>query len=185
MNGEWVTMASVTENGIETTKSDGTLRVLLNTEDCFVIQTKQDGKWVTVTQANITGITAGMLTTLNSQYFGTIGGQYAQGDNGFVLYIKPRVGLPEIIAKLVYEIGNDTAVLNSPKDLIISSPNIIFADENGDKISSLRSISPRGGRILLKNGLVVGVEDGGYSGQVVLDNGKHLTFTDGCLTSVT
>lgn len=185
VNGVWVTMASVTENGIETTKSDGTLRVLLNTDDCFVIQTKQDGEWVTITQANTTGITAGMLTTLNSQYFGTIGGQYEQGDNGFVLYIKPRVGLPKIIAKLVYEIGNDTAVLSSPKNLIISSPNIIFADENGDKISSLHSISPRGGRILLKNGLVIGVENDGYSGQVVLDNGKRLTFTDGCLTSVT
>lgn len=183
VNGTWVTLASVTEDGMCAVKADGTLRVVLNTDNCFAIQKLQDGKWVNVTQADAEGIIAGRLTTFGSQYFGVIGDVQDTG-GGFILYLQPRTGSPETIVKLTYESGPDQAVLKSPKSLVLSSPNIIFADENGDTISNLHSIAPRGGRILLKNGLVVGTEDGGITGQYVID-GKRYIFTSGCLTSVT
>ena len=182
INGEWTTLATMTENGVEAEKPDGSLRVLVNTSKCFVVETKQDGAWVPVTQVDETGMSAGVLTTPGSQYFGTIGGHYKDGDNGFVLYIRPIDGTPEVIAKMVLN-AYDQAQIQSPRDLVISAPNIIFADENETPLSNFHSIAPRGGRILLRNGLVVGVEGDGVSGQYVL-NDKRFIFTNGCLMNV-
>lgn len=74
--GEKYSNISITHaDGFKATSKDDTLRVVMNGDDCFAVQTKKNGKWVTVTSTEIWGLLAPRLTTQDAkdEYYATVG----------------------------------------------------------------------------------------------------------------
>lgn len=60
-------------NGFMAVNQSGTLRVVMNADDCFEVQILQSGEWVKATGVDENGVQAGTLKTPNSQVYGIIG----------------------------------------------------------------------------------------------------------------
>lgn len=74
--GEKYSNISITHtDGFKATSKDDTLRVVMNGDDCFAVQAKKNGKWVTVTSAETWGLLAPRLTTQDAkdEYYATVG----------------------------------------------------------------------------------------------------------------
>lgn len=74
--GEKYSNVSITHtDGFKATSKDDTLRVVMNGDDCFAVQAKKNGKWVTVTSTEIWGLLAPRLTTQDAkdEYYATVG----------------------------------------------------------------------------------------------------------------
>ncbi len=85
--GEKYSNVSIThKDGFKCTNISDTLRVMANANDCFVVQAKKNGQWVTVTSAELWGILAPRLTTQDAKhsYYATIG-HNAAGNPGLFL----------------------------------------------------------------------------------------------------
>lgn len=88
--GERYSNVSITHtDGFKSTSKDGTLRVVMNGDDCFAVQAKQsDGTWKTVTSAELFGLVAARLATQESKnlYYGTIGTNSSGEPGLFLIY---------------------------------------------------------------------------------------------------
>ena len=63
--GERYSNVSITHtDGFKAVSKDGTLRVMMNGDDCFIVQGLQNGKWVTLNQLEAFGLLIDRLTSI-------------------------------------------------------------------------------------------------------------------------
>lgn len=63
--GERYSNVSITHtDGFKAVSKDGTLRVMMNGDDCFIVQGLQNGKWVTLNQLEAFGLLVDRLTSI-------------------------------------------------------------------------------------------------------------------------
>ena len=164
--GEKYSNVSIThKDGFKCTNISDTLRVMVNANDCFVVQAKKNGQWVTVTSAELWGIVTSRLTTQNSKdyYYATIG-MNNNGNPGLFLMWRDKGNEPEEHFSVWPTASGDTVI-----------------DCKGD----LRIKSKTGGKVVIENR----EEDSqGFSGSIYLtENGGGLAllkFTNGILKSI-
>ncbi len=66
--GEKYSNVSITHtDGFKAISKDGTLRVMMNGDDCFVVQAKKNDKWVTVNQLEAFGLLIDRLTSIEAK----------------------------------------------------------------------------------------------------------------------
>lgn len=164
--GEKYSNVSIThKDGFKCTNISDTLRVIVNAIDCFAVQTKKNGQWVTVTSAELWGVPAPRLTTQDAKnsYYATIG-YNANGNPGFFLMRRANDGnFKEHFSVWPTNTGN--TVLDCEGDLYLRSKT--------------------GGKVVIENR----EEDSqGFSGSIYLtENGGGLAllkFTNGILKSI-
>lgn len=75
-------------NGFMATNKAGTQRVMMNGDDCFVVQVKENGEWVTVNSLEAFGLLIDRLTSMEAkdQFFVTVG-KNSDGQYGLDFYI--------------------------------------------------------------------------------------------------
>lgn len=164
--GEKYSNVSIThKDGFKCTNISDTLRVMANANDCFVVQAKKNGQWVTVTSAELWGIVTPRLTTQNSKdyYYATIG-MNKNGNPGLFLMWRDKGNEPEEHFSVWPTALGDTVI-----------------DCKGD----LHIKSKTGGKVIIENR----EEDSqGFSGTIHLaeKGGDYamLKFTNGILKSI-
>lgn len=173
--GERYSNVSITHtDGFKATSKDGTLRVMMNGDDCFAVQVKEsDGTWKTVTSAELFGLVAARLATQNSKnyYYGTIGTN-SSGNPGLFLMLNIEGAFKEHFS--IWPSAKGDTVLDCRGDMIFESKsggnirfknNVIFdADYPGknDGISTRQSLIDRAGNVVwltFKDGLLTGYEE--------------------------
>ena len=166
--GERYSNVSITHtDGFKATSKDDTLRVMMNGDDCFTVQTKQsDGTWKTVTSAELFGLVAARLATQDSKnsYYGTIGKNSA-GNPGLFLMRNSNGIFKEHFS--VWPTTGGNTVIDCEGDMIFNCKTggqFIFEDKNGDKvgISTRQSLIDKNGDVVwltFKNGLLTGYEE--------------------------
>lgn len=166
--GEKYSNVSITHaDGFKAVSKDGTLRVMMNGDDCFTVQTKQsNGTWKTVTSAELFGLVAARLATQDSKnsYYGTIG-KNSEGNPGLFLMRNNNGTFKEHFS--VWPTAEGNTVLDCEGDMIFNcktSGQFIFKDKNGNKvgISTRQSVTDKNGDVVwltFKNGLLTGYEE--------------------------
>ena len=145
----------------------GQIRVMMNADDCFVVQAKQsDGTWKTVTTTEVWGILAPRLATQESKnrYYGTIGTN-SSGNPGLFLMRNENGTFKEHFS--VWPTSGGDTVLDCEGDMILSCKTggkFSFRDKNGNEIGYSGSfpVMTRPNvsiRLGFTNGLLTSVED--------------------------
>lgn len=164
--GEKYSNVSITHtDGFKCTNISDNIRVMVNANDCFAIQAKKNGQWVTVTSAELWGVPAPRLTTQDAKnfYYATIG-YNANGNPGLFLMRRTDDGnFKEHFS--VWPTAEHNTVIDCEGDLKIRSKT--------------------GGKVAIENR----EEDSqGFSGSIYLvENGGSialLKFTNGILKSI-
>ncbi len=142
-------------DGFKAGNKAGTKRVLMNGDDCFVIQILQNGEWVTVNSLEEFGLLTPRLTTNESKnVFYTTVGKNAEGATGITLYYKDGNGK----FKDVIFIGADGfgAYIETDYHLNIRTDSINFIKKNGEQIGPSGTFNTiNSTKLIVKNGLVV------------------------------
>ncbi len=161
--GEKYSNVSITHtDGFKATSKDDTLRVVMNGDDCFAVQAKKNGKWVTVTSTEIWGLLAPRLTTQDAkdEYYATVGRTPAKVP-GFRLFEKIGGTFKEHFG--IYCSNND------------SNPDVTWLESAGD----LNFVIPSGKDFRF----ISGNKAYGFSGSVQTEV-FTLEFKNGLLTKV-
>ena len=164
--GEKYSNVSITHtDGFKCTNISDTLRIMANANDCFIVQTKKNGKWVTVTSAELWGIAAPRLTTQDAkdQYYATVGYNTSGNPGLFLMRLDDNGNFKEHFS--VWPTTEHNTVIDCEGDLKIRSKT--------------------GGKVVIENR----EEDSqGFSGSIYLvENGGSialLKFTNGILKSI-
>lgn len=119
------------ENGFMATNRAGTQRVMMNGDDCFIVQILQNGEWVTVNSLETFGLLVERLTSVDAKKkFHIEVGKTASGDHGLRFMLHSGGEYVPIL-----EIGAEKGVLSpsirselpiqfiAPKDMAISFCN--------------------------------------------------------------
>lgn len=122
--GERYSNVSIThKDGFMATNKANTQRVMMNGDDCFIVQVKQDGKWVTVNSLEVFGLLTPRLTTKDAinKFYVTIG-KLNSDSYGLQLHsicngidtIVAEIGQLDGLANLVIEAKESPITLKSP-----------------------------------------------------------------------
>lgn len=160
------------ENGFMAENKAGTQRVLMNADDCFVVQVLQNGEWVTINSVEAFGMLTPRLTNQEAKdrFYVTVGkidtdsyGLEFHNIRGNKDEVVARIGQLEGSGNLVIEATNSPITLKSAEGYDI---NVI--DSNGE----YKSLKKPGytGDILFKTD-----KDG--RGFIYVDNGQITTVT--------
>lgn len=167
--GERYSNVSITHtDGFKAVSKDGTLRVMMNGDNCFTVQTKQsNGTWKTVTSAELFGLVAARLATQDSKnsYYGTIGKNSAGNPGLFLMRVLSDGTFKEHFS--VWPTAGGDTTLDCEGDMIFNCKTggqFIFKDKNGNKvgISTRQSVIDKNGDVVwltFKNGLLSGYEE--------------------------
>lgn len=165
--GEKYSNVSIThKDGFKCTNISNTLRIMANADDCFVVQTKKNGKWITVTSAEVWGMAAPRLTTQDAKdwYYATVGTNESGNPGLFLMRLTDNGSFKEHFS--VWPTSSHNTVIDCEGDLTIKSKTggkVIVENREND-------IEGWGGRITLK----------GSNG-----NSVALYFQGGVLKSIT
>lgn len=132
--GEKYSNVSITHSdGFKAVSKDDTLRVMMNGDDCFVVQVKKNNQWVTVTSTELWGILTPRLTTQDAkdEYYATVGRTKSKRP-GFYLFQK--VGG---IFKEHFSIWNTTDDANISTTWLESPGDLNFVIPSGKEFSFL------------------------------------------------
>lgn len=164
--GERYSNVSITHtDGFKAVSKDGTLRVMMNGDDCFAVQVKRsDGTWETVTSSEKWGVLTSRLTTqeAKNEFYATIG-KLSEEEYGLRL-VSTRFGDEDVLI----DIGQFSKYLNT---VIRSHRTLIFEAEED-------------------NGVIVQTKDGtilqnlstkGYTGSIVI-NKVLISVVNGIIT---
>ena len=170
--GERYSNVSITHtDGFKAVSKDGTLRVMMNGDDCFTVQTKQsNGTWKTVTSAELFGLIAARLATQDSKnsYYGTIG-KNETGEMGLFLMCNLNGTFEKhfsIWPSFIGESLEKGTVLQSQGHLVLrcqAGKQIYFTDSNGTVIGATDRFSVKDKNddvcwLTFKNGLLTKIE---------------------------
>lgn len=178
----------------------GDLRVMMNADDCFVVQAKQsDGTWKTVSSAELWGMLTPRLATQDSKnsYYGTIG-KNSSGNPGFFLMRIDNGKFKEHFS--IWPNASNDTVLDCEGDMILSCKTnkgcFKFKNKSGETIFN---ISESGGTVFLeaeesiclkmpsgsKPYFIVGNSQYGYNGNISVGgsySALRLKVTNGIIT---
>ena len=132
--GEKYSNVSITQSdGFKATSKDNTLRVMMNGDDCFVVQVKKNNQWVTVTSTELWGILTPRLTTQDAkdEYYATVGRTKSKRP-GFYLFQKVGGIFKEHIS-----IWNTTDGANISTTWLESPGDLNFVIPSGKEFSFL------------------------------------------------
>ena len=132
--GEKYSNVSITHSdGFKAVSKEDTLRVMMNGDDCFVVQVKKNNQWVTVTSTELWGILTPRLTTQDAkdEYYATVGRTKSKRP-GFYLFQK--VGG---IFKEHFSIWNTTDGANISTTWLESPGDLNFVIPSGKEFSFL------------------------------------------------
>lgn len=92
--GEKYSNISITHtDGFKAVSKDDTLRVVMNGDDCFAVQAKKNGKWVTVNQLEAFGLLIDRLTSVAAKdKFYIQVGEVSSGKYGLNFYFGGKKG---------------------------------------------------------------------------------------------
>lgn len=161
--GERYSNVSITHtDGFKAVSKDGTLRVMMNGDDCFAVQIKQsDGTWKTVTSSEKWGVLTSRLTTqeAKNEFYATIG-KLSEKEYGLRL-VSTRFGDEDVLI----DIGQFSTYFNP---VIRPHRTLIFEveEDNGVVVqtkdgTTLQNLSTKGytGSIVI-NKVLIGVVNG-------------------------
>ncbi len=160
-------------NGFMATNKAGTQRVMMNGDDCFVIQVLKNGNWVTVNSLEEFGLVVERLTNTEAKkHFFVRVGEIGTDSYGLQLCSITKNGSTEVVGEIgLIENGNLTIKSSSPITFITDKGNAISAiNDNGEYIELNKSdlysgtisyMTPSGdyGTISVSQGLIDGVKD--------------------------
>ena len=132
--GEKYSNVSITHSdGFKAVSKDDTLRVMMNGDDCFVVQAKKNGKWTTVTSTELWGMLAPRLTTQDAkdEYYATVG-RTASKRPGFYLFQKV-----DGIFKEHFSIWNTVEGTNISATFLETPGNLNFVVPSGKEFGFL------------------------------------------------
>ena len=161
--GEKYSNVSITHSdGFKAVSKDDTLRVMMNGDDCFVVQAKKNGKWTTVTSTELWGMLAPRLTTQDAkdEYYATVGRTVSKRP-GFYLFQKV-----DGIFKEHFSIWNTVEGTNISATFLETPGNLNFVVPSGKEF-----------------GFLAGNKQFGFSGTVETDV-FTLEFKNGLLVKV-
>ncbi len=105
-------------NGFMATNKAGTQRVMMNGDDCFIVQVKQNGSWVTVNSLEAFGLLVDRLTSkaAKDEFYIKVG-KTSTGRYGLTFFLENREGL-SISSR---EDGANAVVFDVPEHLTINT----------------------------------------------------------------
>lgn len=126
-------------NGFMATNKAGTQRVMMNGDDCFVVQVKENGKWVNKNSLEAFGLLVDRLTNEEAKgIFYLRVGKIDTDCYGLQLCSLDKSGNVEIVGEIgLLEDGNLTIKSSSPITLKTSKGNAISAIDNNGKYLQL------------------------------------------------
>ena len=174
--GEKYSNVSITHSdGFKAVSKDDTLRVMMNGDDCFVVQVKKNGKWATVNQLEAFGLLIDRLTSIAAKdKFYIQVGKVSNGRYGLNFYFGNKKGFS------ISSGNNDYAELSAPERMYLKGKNGV--DIEATDTDSVHRIGAR--NVFLKtDNLMVGNAAGVYSGSGVTGETKIAVVTNsGTLT---
>lgn len=174
--GEKYSNVSITHSdGFKATSKDNTIRVMMNGDDCFVVQVKKNSKWVTVNQLEAFGLLIDRLTSIAAKdKFYIQVGDVSNGKYGLNFYFGNKKGFS------ISSTDNDYAELSAPERMFLKGKNGVdmeAADTDGVHRIGARNV------FLKTDNLMVGNAAGVYSGSGVTGSTKIAVVTNsGTLT---
>lgn len=154
--GEKYSNVSITHSdGFKATSKDNTLRVMMNGDDCFVVQVKKNSKWVTVNQLEAFGLLIDRLTSIAAKdKFYIQVGEVSNGKYGLNFYFGNKKGFSissankdyaELLASermlLKGKDGVDIEAANydsihriTGKNVALNTENLVLGDLSGNTI---------------------------------------------------
>lgn len=130
--GERYSNVSITHtDGFKAVSKDGTLRVMMNGDDCFIVQGLQNGKWVTLNQLEAFGLLVDRLTSIAAKdKFYVQVGQVDGGNYGLKFYFNNIEGCS------ISSANQDGVTISVPNVLEIITKNTGgFLGLEGDTVS--------------------------------------------------
>lgn len=152
------------ENGFMATNKANTQRVLMNADDCFVVQVNQNGEWVTVNSLEAFGLLVDRLTSMESKedFYIKVG----ELDN-------KRYGLRFISdGTAAFDIGTDEhgiLLLDTVKDALIRARRKTGLDDSSIRLDSRNIFFDTDNIVVKKDD---GTSEAAYSG--ITEIGGHL-----------
>ena len=149
-------------DGFKAISKDGTLRVMMNGDDCFAVQVKQsNGTWKTVTSSEDWGVLTSRLTTQETKdkFYATIG-ELSPKEYGLRL-VRIINGSEEVLID-IGQFGNTANPIirpNGPLIIETSSNNAISVQNKEGKILQNLSTEGYSGSIVINKDLI-GVDHG-------------------------
>lgn len=122
-------------DGFKATNRAGTQRVLMNADDCFVVQVKQNDEWVTVNSLEAFGLLINRITSKEAKedFYITVG-QVERNKYGLLFYIDGEKNLS------IASADSETVTFSSPKIFkILTSQAIQLESTDDDAISYINS----------------------------------------------
>lgn len=169
--GEKYSNVSIThKDGFMATNKAGTQRVMMNGDDCFIVQVKQNDEWVTVNSLEAFGLMIDRLTSIDAKdKFYIKVGKTTNGKYGLSFFVDSQEGFT--ISSMESEYIN----LFSPRHIFIETEKTIRL-----KSTAYDAISEIEGRNLLINtgNLLVTDMDENTSGRGFTETIKFVTRSD-------
>ncbi len=167
--GEKYSNVSIThENGFEAVNLSETVRVLMNGDDCFVVQSKQEnGVWKTVSSAEVWGMISSRLTTPESKdsFYATVGATSENQIDGFKLYqFDNKSGRFEEFIQIYCPSDREVATYGAafrPKGhfaVFLESGKEFYLFRDGERLGLTTTLSIGNGKITVENGLITKVD---------------------------
>lgn len=138
--GEKYSNVSIThKDGFTAVNKSGTQRVLMNADDCFVVQVKQNGKWVTVNALEVFGLLIDRLTSMEAKndFYIKVGKNdigfygldfYVKGEKAFRIGTSSEGGF-SLTSSNVFRIGDEGGVTSlDGATLQIATDSVIVYD---------------------------------------------------------
>lgn len=115
--GEKYSNVSITHSdGFKATSKDNTLRVMMNGDDCFVVQVKKNNQWVTVNQLEAFGLLIDRLTSIAAKdKFYIQVGEVESGEYGLNFYFNDSKGCS------IFSRTKDNVTISAPHGINITS----------------------------------------------------------------
>lgn len=115
--GEKYSNVSITHSdGFKATSKDNTLRVMMNGDDCFVVQVKKNNQWVTVNQLEAFGLLIDRLTSIAAKdKFYIQVGEVESGKYGLNFYFNDSKGCS------IFSRTKDDVTISAPHGINITS----------------------------------------------------------------
>lgn len=169
--GERYSNVSITHtDGFKAVSKDGTLRVMMNGDDCFIVQGLQNGKWVTLNQLEAFGLLIDRLTSIAAKdSFYIQVGEVGTNKYGLKFFFDKKEGF--------------TISTNSEGSVLLSAANGMLFNSSAD--DSMQTFAARNLRFttgnLVSQNTINGTFGRGVNGSVKIgifnENGTKVTGT--------
>ena len=160
--GERYSNVSITHtDGFKAVSKDGTLRVMMNGDDCFIVQGLQNGKWVTLNQLEAFGLLIDRLTSIAAK-------------NSFYIQVG-EVDANKYGLKFFFDNKEGFSISSNNKDVItlLSKSGIYLRSSDSSGMNTFEATNLR----FVTNNIISQNKDGSLFGRGVTGSGRILYET--------